>query len=179
MAHERERPQALRAVVPRRLTFNVGHLVVYPRHGVAEVVGIAHEEVAGQRQSFYALRLLAFGARFLIPINKVNQVGLREIINSVDVKRVDAILRQKDVVIDPMTWNRRFREYTEKINSGSAFEIAEVLRDLYLLKAGKELSFGERRLFDTARALLMKELSLAKNCQEEEIESDLKRIFAA
>jgi CarD family transcriptional regulator len=65
----------------------------------------------------------------------------------------------------------------EKIKTGSVFEIAEVLRDLYLLKSDKDLSFGERKMLDTARSLLIKELSLAKNCDEEEIETDFKSIF--
>ncbi len=79
--------------------------------------------------------------------------------------------------MDSTTWNRRYREYTEKIKTGSVFEIAEVLRDLYLLKFDKDLSFGERKMLDTARSLLIKELSLAKNCDEEEIEGDLRAIF--
>ncbi len=93
------------------------------------------------------------------------------------MKRVYTILREKDVSVDATTWNRRYREYMEKIKTGSVFEIAEVLRDLYLLKSDKDLSFGERKMLDTARSLLIKELSLAKNCDEETIESDLRTIF--
>ena len=81
------------------------------------------------------------------------------------------------MAVEGQTWNRRYREYMEKIKTGSVFEIAEVLRDLYLLKGDKDLSFGERKMLDTARALLIKELSLAKECTEDEIESDLKKIF--
>jgi CarD family transcriptional regulator len=104
-------------------------------------------------------------------------VGLREIISEEDVKQVYTILREKDISVDSTTWNRRYREYMEKIKTGSVFEIAEVLRDLYLLKGDKDLSFGERKMLDTARSLLIKELSLARVCTEDEIESDLKKIF--
>jgi CarD family transcriptional regulator len=93
------------------------------------------------------------------------------------VKQVYAILKEKDISVDSTTWNRRYREYMEKIKTGSVFEIAEVLRDLYLLKGDKDLSFGERKMLDTARSLLIKELSLAKECSEEDIEGDLKKIF--
>ena len=79
--------------------------------------------------------------------------------------------------MDSATWNRRYREYMEKIKTGSVFEIAEVLRDLYLLKFDKDLSFGERKMLDTARNLLIKELSLAKGVNEDDIEGDLKSIF--
>ena len=158
-------------------TFKVGDKAVYPGQGVGEVLGIEHKEVAGQRQSFYVLRILDNGMKIMIPINKVGSVGLREIIDDAAVKKVYGILREKDVSVDATTWNRRYREYMEKIKTGSVFEIAEVLRDLYLLKSDKDLSFGERKMLDTARSLLIKELSLAKNCDEEEIESDFKSIF--
>jgi len=158
-------------------TFKVGDKAVYPGQGVGEVLGIEHKEVAGQRQSFYVLRILENGMKIMIPINKVGSVGLREIIDDEAVRRVYTILREKDVSVDATTWNRRYREYMEKIKTGSVFEIAEVLRDLYLLKSDKDLSFGERKMLDTARSLLIKELSLAKNCDEETIESDLRTIF--
>jgi CarD family transcriptional regulator len=90
---------------------------------------------------------------------------------------VYGILKQKDISVDSATWNRRYREYMEKIKTGSVFEIAEVLRDLYLLKFDKDLSFGERKMLDTARNLLIKELSLAKGVNEDDIETDLKQIF--
>src|SRR5881397_3716044 len=126
-------------------TFKVGDKAVYPGQGVGEVMGIEHKDIAGQRQSFYVLKIMENGMKILIPINKV-----------------DTILKQKDISVDSATWNRRYREYMEKIKTGSVFEIAEVLRDLYLLKFDKDLSFGERKMLDTARNLLIKELSLAK-----------------
>jgi CarD family transcriptional regulator len=86
------------------------------------------------------------------------------------------ILREKDLSVDTTTWNRRYREYMEKIKTGSVFEVAEVLRDLYLLKTDKDLSFCELKLLDNARGLLIKELAVAKNCDEEEVENELKKI---
>jgi CarD family transcriptional regulator len=123
------------------------------------------------------LRILENGMRIMIPINKVGSVGLREIISEEDVKQVYSILREKDISVDSTTWNRRYREYMEKIKTGSVFEIAEVLRDLYLLKGDKDLSFGERKMLDTARSLLIKELAIAKDCDEQDVEMDLKKIF--
>ncbi|MEN0059651.1 MAG: CarD family transcriptional regulator, partial [Bdellovibrio sp.] len=87
------------------------------------------------------------------------------------------ILKEKDVKIDNQTWNRRYREYMEKIKTGSVFEIAEVLRDLFLLKADKELSFGERKMLDSARVLLLKELTLATSQEELFKEEEVKAIF--
>ena len=121
--------------------------------------------------------MLDNGLKIKIPINKVGCVGLRDLIAEKEVRQVYSILKEKDIAVDSTTWNRRYREYMEKIKTGSVFEIAEVLRDLYLLKFDKDLSFGERKMLDTARSLLIKELSLAKNCDEEEIEGDLRAIF--
>jgi CarD family transcriptional regulator len=79
--------------------------------------------------------------------------------------------------MDNQTWNRRYREYMEKIKTGSVYEIAEVLRDLYRLKTDKDLSFGERKMLDTAKSLLIKELSLAQQIREDVVENELKAIF--
>src|SRR3954454_7843225 len=158
-------------------TFKVGDKAVYPGQGVGEVMGIEHKDIAGQRQSFYVLKIMENGMKILIPINKVGSVGLRSLIDEKAVIKVHGILKQKDISVDSATWNRRYREYMEKIKTGSVFEIAEVLRDLYLLKFDKDLSFGERKMLDTARNLLIKELSLAKGVNEDDIEGDLKTIF--
>jgi CarD family transcriptional regulator len=107
----------------------------------------------------------------------VNNVGLREIIGEGEVRKLYTILKKKDVVIDNQTWNRRYREYMDKIKTGSVFEVAEVYRDLLMLKVEKDLSFGERKMLDTARTLLVKEISIAKNIKEEQVEKDLERIF--
>ena len=157
--------------------FKVGDKAVYPGQGVGEVRGIEHKEIAGQRQSFYVLKILENNMKIMIPINKVGSVGLRDIISEEEVAEVYSILKTKAVAVDSTTWNRRYREYMEKIKTGSVFEIAAVLRDLYLLKYDKDLSFGERKMLDTARSLLVKELAIAKAVGEDEIETDLKKIF--
>src|SRR3982074_442227 len=125
-------------------TFKIGDKAVYPGQGVGEVLGIEHKEIAGQRQSFYVLKILEHGMKIMIPINKVGSVGLRDIISGEEVAEVYSILKTKAVAVDSTTWNRRYREYMEKIKTGSVFEIAEALRDLHLLKFDKDLSFGER-----------------------------------
>jgi CarD family transcriptional regulator len=104
-------------------------------------------------------------------------VGLRGIISSNDIAKIYTILKERDLPADSQAWNRRYREYMDKIKTGSAFEIAEVLRDLFLLKMDKDLSYGERKIMDLARSLLVKELSVAKNAPEESIEHDLETIF--
>ena len=116
--------------------------------------------------------------KVMIPTRNVSTVGLREIVSTRDVKEVYSILKSKEKsVVEGQTWNRRYREYMDKIKTGSVFEIAEVLRDLCLIRSTKELSFGERKMLDTARQLLVKELAIAKNTQETKIEQEIDRIF--
>ena len=124
------------------------------------------------------MRILDNDMIIMIPTQNVNNVGLREIIGQDEVPKLYSILKKRDVIIDNQTWNRRYREYMEKIRTGSVYEVAEVYRDLLMLKVEKELSFGERKMLDTARGLLVKEISLAKKVEEEQIEKDLDRIFS-
>ena len=154
-------------------TFKVGDKAVYPGQGVGEVMGIEHKDIAGQRQSFYVLKIMENGMKILIPINKVGSVGLRSLIDERAVNKVYTILKQKDISVDSATWNRRYREYMEKIKTGSVKEIAEVLRNLYLLKNSKDLSFGEKKMFDTAKNLLVKEISMSNHIPEAEVEAEL------
>ena len=159
------------------VSFKVGDNAVYPGHGVGRVTAIETKEILGNKQTFYSIQILETGMKIMIPKDNVASVGLRPIISNDDANKVLEILKEKEVKIDNQTWNRRYREYMEKIKTGSVFEIAEVLRDLFLLKADKELSFGERKMLDSARSLLLKELTLATSQEELFKEEEVKAIF--
>lgn len=158
--------------------FKIGDLAVYPAHGVGVIEKIESQEFSGSCQDFYVMRILENDMIIMIPTRNVNNVGLREIIGKSEVPKLYSILRKRDVTLDNQTWNRRYREYMDKIKTGSVYEVAEVYRDLLMLKVEKELSFGERKMLDTARNLLVKEISLAKQVEEKQIERDLEKIFA-
>jgi CarD family transcriptional regulator len=160
------------------LMFKVGDLAVYPAHGVGLIERIESQEISGCHQDFYVMRILDNDMIIMIPTSNVENVGLREIIDQKDVVKLYSILKKRDVSIDNQTWNRRYREYMDKIKTGSVFEVAEVYRDLLILKIEKELSFGERKMLDTARNLLVKEISLAKDVDEDQVEKDLDEIFS-
>jgi CarD family transcriptional regulator len=157
--------------------FKKGDLAVYPAHGVGIIERIERQEISGFIQEFYVIRILDNNMKIMVPIQNVDNVGLREIIGQSEVPKLYSILKKKDVIVDNQTWNRRYREYMDKIKTGSVFEVAEVYRDLLMLKEEKDLSFGERKMLDTARSLLVKEISLAKKVAEKQIENDLDKIF--
>jgi CarD family transcriptional regulator len=159
------------------MEFRVGENAVYPGHGVGRVVSIEEKQIAGASLTFYSIEILESGMKIMVPKTRVKTVGLRPIISKKEADQVLGILKQQKVKIDNQTWNRRDREYMEKIKTGSVFEIAEVLRDLFLLKVDKELSFGERKMLDTARTLLIKELALATRNEEVVMEKEVRDIF--
>ena len=129
--------------------FTIGDKAVYPSQGVAEVVGIEKKEVYGKIQNFYVLRGLETGLRILVPIDKADQVGLRKVAGRAEIEEV------------------LFRHPA----------VAEVFRDLYRLKGLKALSFGERRMLDTAKGLIVQELSVARASDTQKVEQELEQIF--
>ena len=157
--------------------FDIGDSAVYPGHGVGVIEAIEAKAISGREQLFYILRIADNGMTIMIPTTNIDVVGLREVIPPMEIPKVFQILKEKRISIDIQTWNRRYREYMEKINGGSIFSIAEVLRDLQVLKLEKNLSFGERKILDTAKNLLVKELAVARDCKEAEILLELKEIF--
>ena len=160
------------------LEFHVGDKAVYPAQGVAEVVGIDQKEISGKIQKFYVLRVLDSDMRILVPVDKAEQVGLREVVQEEQIKEVYDILKEKVLHIDKQTWNRRYRGFMEKIKTGSLFDVAEVYRDLYRLKSSKVLSFGERKMLDNAKQLIVKELAVAKKWAEDKVEAELEKACA-
>jgi CarD family transcriptional regulator len=159
--------------------FQVGDLAVYPAHGVGMIESIESRVINGEKHDFYIMKVLENNMLIMIPICNVESVGLRDIIDEKDIPKVFDVMRsKKESINDNQTWNRRYREYMEKIKTGSLFDVAEVFRDLSLLKLSKDLSFGERKLYDTAQALLVKELSTAKNADEKAVLSEIESIFS-
>lgn len=162
--------------------FKVGDVVVYPIHGVARITEIRSERIGNSDQLCYILETEIKTANerpvIKLPVDKVESNRVRSIVGEEEVPLVIAILEKRGMKTDAQTWNRRHREYQEKMRSGSIFQAAEVYRDLSLLKENKDLSHGERRLFDQARNLLIKEISIAKRTDEREIERTLNKIFS-
>ena len=131
--------------------FKVGDKAVYPAQGVAEVIRIEEKDIAGSRQQFYVLRILDTDRKIMVPVANASAVGLRQVISEQEIREIFDILRERTIAFDNQTWNRRYRGFMDKIKTGSIYDVAEVLRDLYRLKTDKQLSFGERRMLDTAR----------------------------
>ena len=157
--------------------FAAGDMAVYPAHGVGRIQAIESQTIGGIDQSFYVMKILDNDMTIMIPTRTSKNVGLRAIISREEVDKVIEILKERDIKISSQTWNRRYRDYMEKIKTGSVYEVAVVLRDLYILRVDKELSYGERKMMETAKSLLVKELSLAQELEEQEIEKQIEELF--
>lgn len=158
--------------------FTEGDMAVYPAHGVGVIKAVETKTIGGIDQSFYVLEILDNSMRIMIPTASSSNVGLRAILKKSEVSDVLDILADRTVELGSQTWNRRYRDYMEKIKTGSVHEVAIVLRDLFLLSVDKDLSYGERKMLDTAKNLIVKELSLAQNTEEEAVTKTIEAIFS-
>lgn len=175
---EKKAKEEIQSMKPINRAFQIGDLAVYPAHGVGEIQAIESRVINGEAHDFYIMKVLENGMVIMIPISNVESVGLREIIDKKEVPKVYEVMKyRKDGLPDNQTWNRRYREYMDKIKTGSLYDVAEVFRDLFLLKLTKDLSFGERKLYDTAQVLLVRELSTAKKTDEAAILSEIESLF--
>ena len=164
---------------PRDFTLSVGDKAVHPSHGLAEVTAIEHREIGSMKGEFYILRIIDNGMRVMVPRASSSAAGIRPVMSSKEADRVLETMKAREVAVDLQPWSRRFRAYTEMIKCGSPQEVAKVLRDMYRLKFDKDLSFGERRLLDQAKSLLMKELAAAKGVTEPVLQALVDDMFRA
>lgn len=147
------------------MTFKKGDRVVYPNHGIGVIEDIEEREFFGQQQAFYALRILANDTMVMVPLENADSVGLRKVIKGAEVDRVIDILKGKNLEVHK-NWKGRFKENSNKMRTGSIFEVAEVYKNLAHLSRNKALSYREKRMLDKARYLLVSELSVAGRMSE-------------
>ena len=164
-------------VTTTHYTFKVGDMAVHPAHGVGEVERMEERDFGGRKTACYVIKIRDTGLKVMIPTEAVERVGLRPVMKKKEAQKILDILKAPEVAVDLQPWNRRFRAYTEMLKSGLPSEIAKVLRDMYRLKFDKDLSFGERKMLDHARSLLVRELAIAKKMNQEKVEKELEAIF--
>lgn len=157
--------------------FKIGDKAVYPAQGVAEVVSIEERDIAGSRQRFYVLKILNTDRKIMVPVKNAQTVGLRQVISETEIREIFEILRERTVSFDNQTWNRRYRGFMDKIQTGSIYDVAEVMRDLYRLKTEKSLSFGEKAMLEKARTLIVKEIAIARSKTETHVLEEIESIF--
>ncbi len=162
------------------IMFKVGKKAVYPAHGVVQVKAIESKEIYGTKKDYYILEVIDSDVTVMVPIDNAESVGLRHVISKSQITRIYKILKNTSKVERPnghQSWNKRYREYSDKLKSGDIFQVAHVLKDINLLQNAKDLSFGEKRIMDSALSLLVKEISIAKNLKEASVTKEIDKIL--
>ena len=154
--------------------FKVGQTGVYPAYGVVEVQGIEQKEICGNNRSFYILKVVESDVTLMVPTENATIVGLRPVVPKKEVPRNK---NNHGSGNGGLSWNKRYREYADKLKSGDIFEVAEVLKEIHHLRKDKELSFGEKRIMDNAFSLLVKEISIATKRKEETITTEIEKLL--
>lgn len=155
--------------------FNLGDHVVCPGHGVGQICSLETKELNGEPKGFYIVKIVSNGMKVMIPVD--SKEGLRSLISAGEIDGIFELLKDQDVKVDMSTWNRRHREYTLKVKTGSLTEIADVLRQLLLLKSTKKLSFGERKMLDQCKELIVKEIALSSGAPETQVSEKIDALY--
>jgi len=155
--------------------FKIGDYAVCPGHGVGQIHNIEERDLGSEKRSFYIIKLISNGMTVMVPTD--NEAGIRGLVTDGEINEVYGLLKDHDVVIDNSTWNRRYREYMIKIKTGSLCEIAFVLRELFLLKEKKNLSFGEKKMLESCKNLLIQEIALSSNKDKPQINKSIDSCF--
>ncbi len=149
--------------------FTIGDKIVYPMHGAGVIESIEEREILGERKRYYVMKMPVGDMKVMIPINNVNGIGIRGVINKNDADEVFKALEGKSHEQNA-NWNKRYRENMSKIKSGDVFEVADVVKSLVLRERTKGLSTGERKMLNSAKQILISELVLAKNMNPMDVE---------
>jgi CarD family transcriptional regulator len=160
----------------QRQGFKTNEFVVYPAHGVGQILAIEEQEIAGARLELFVINFIKDKMTLRVPTAKVANVGMRKLSDPVLVKKALETLKGRARVKRTM-WSRRAQEYEAKINSGDIVAIAEVVRDLYRSESQPEQSYSERQLYEAALDRLSREIAVVQHSTEteaiKEIESQL------
>lgn len=162
-------------------SFKVGDNVVCPSYGVGEVTAIEKKAIGGKVMPFYIIQICNSNLKFMIPADGASTAGVRDLVDSKEVKEIYSILKEAGPPGDKdrKRWTKRCRRYMDMLRSGSAHQVAEVLRDLLSLSNEKELSFAERNILESARNMLVKELAIASEKSESTVNKRIDRIFSS
>ncbi|MDR3038805.1 MAG: CarD family transcriptional regulator [Candidatus Adiutrix sp.] len=159
------------------MSLGLGDLAVYPAHGVGLIESREQRTVGSQKYDFLVLRILENDMKIMIPAQNIREVGLRPLMSKREAQKVFELFKAPPKTPENINWNRRHREYMEKIKTGSPYDVASVMGELLAMRVAKELSFGERKLLDMVTVLLVKEMALASNRTEAEIEASITAFF--
>ncbi len=160
--------------------FELNELAVYPSQGVGRVERIETQEIGGATAEFYIVRILSNNVTLMVPVKNARNVGLRPVCSMRAGQAIFESLKDRSEFTGytGQNWNRRYREYSEKLKSGDLNDVAYVLKELFLIGNDKELSFGERRLLEQAMGLVSMELAFSLNRDQDDVRQGIMDMFS-
>lgn len=153
--------------------FGIGDRIVYPMHGAGIIEDIEEVEILGEKRKYFIIKMPIGDMKVMVPVDSAEEVGVRQIVDKVDMDQVVKILRGHKTSM-PQNWNRRYRANMDKIKSGDIFELASVVRNLMMLDNEKGLSTGERKMLSGAKQMLVSEMVLVCDMRVEDTEELIK-----
>jgi CarD family transcriptional regulator len=161
----------------QRQGFKTNEFIVYPAHGVGQILAIEEQEVAGARLELFVINFVKDKMTLRVPTSKVASVGMRKLAETPMIKRALETLKGRARIKRTM-WSRRAQEYEAKINSGDIVAIAEVVRDLYRSETQPEQSYSERQLYEAALDRLSREIAAVQRITETEAVKEIEAALA-
>jgi CarD family transcriptional regulator len=158
------------------MNYKIGEKVIYPNQGVGVIEEICTKKIAGQQEEFYMLRIVSNNSTVMIPTCNVDMVGIRRLCGQKEVKTLFKILKEELNEHNP-DWKNRYKGNVERMNSGSIFEVARVLKNLFFLSFQKSLSFREKKMFDRARQLVVSEIATVQDQDLGKIETMVDKLL--
>ena len=157
--------------------YRLGDKIVYPMHGAGVIESVEEKEVLGEKKKYFIIKMPVNEMKLMIPVDNVENIGVRKIISNSEVEEVFDILRE-DSSLNKMNWNKRYRANMDRMKSGDIFEVARIVRSLTFRDQEKGLSTGEKKMLSNAKQILISELILAEDSSSEEIESKIDKIIS-
>ncbi|CDZ75164.1 transcriptional regulator, CarD family [Peptoniphilus sp. ING2-D1G] len=149
--------------------YNIGDKVVYPMHGAGVIIGVEDKKILGKTRKYYILKMPIKEMKVMVPVNNIEEVGVREILSKEEMDEVLEVLSGNDKVKMPTNWNRRYRFNMDRIKTGDINEIAGVVRFLEKIDKEKSLSTGERKMLIGAKQIIVSEMMLVYDMDFDEV----------
>ena len=150
--------------------YSIGDKIVYPMHGAGVIDSIEEKEILGVKQNYYVLKIAVGDMKVMVPINNIENVGIRGLIDNTKVEEVLLKLKEPVEEVKETNWNKRYRENMNKLKTGDIFQVAEVVRALMVRERDKGLSTGEKKMLSNAKRILISEIVLSKGMTQENVE---------
>ena len=160
------------------MKFKVGDKVIYPNQGVGVIEDVCKKQFAGRQEVFYELKIASNNSTVMIPVGNASHVGLRKLSSEKQLRTLFEIL-EKDFSEPERNWKSRYKDNVEKMRTGSIFEVAKVLKNLYFLSFQKSLSFREKKMFDRARQLIVSEIATVRREPVQTVEDIVEELLSS